>query len=200
MVQHFDNLDIEDIKIRTEVKNKALQKVNSLLEDILYWSRSKSKTLSLSLERFNFYDLCGAVIFSLKEQARLKNITLNIGENPNSNITADKNMIKVILRNLLSNAIKYSEENGNINISSKTLKNTFVFLVSDDGVGICKKDINKLFDAGWNLSKKGTKNEPGMGIGLQLCKHLVELHGGKICVKSELNKGSVFSVSIPHHI
>ena len=106
-------------------------------------------------------------------------------------------MISTVFRNLISNAIKFSNPEGKITISAEKMTNEFRISVSDNGIGIEKNTIEKLFRIDQNNSTKGTQNELGTGLGLILCKEFIEQHGGKIWVESEVGKGSKFSFTIP---
>jgi signal transduction histidine kinase len=107
--------------------------------------------------------------------------------------------VKAILRNLLNNAIKFSKKNGVIHLSSKVEKNMIRIIVKDNGVGMSKETLSKLFSIKNKISKKGTANEIGTGLGLILCKELVEKNNGEIFVSSKLGKGSEFSFTLPKY-
>jgi signal transduction histidine kinase len=106
-------------------------------------------------------------------------------------------MIKTVLRNLVSNAIKFTNNGGTINIIAEGNSENITISVSDNGVGIARSDLTKLFRISEVLSTKGTANEKGTGLGLLLCKEFVEKHGGKIWVESEVGKGSDFKFTLP---
>lgn len=113
------------------------------------------------------------------------------------NIYADQNMLSIILRNLITNAIKYSIVGGDIIVSARKVKKHSIISVTDFGIGMDNQRLQRLFKSDFIESKKGTKGEKGTGIGLSLCKEFVEKHGGSIKVESEINKGSVFTISFP---
>src|SRR5690606_31481519 len=102
-----------------------------------------------------------------------------------------------ILRNLLSNAIKFTPQKGQINISVENGQSNTTITVSDNGVGIEKENIEKIWDVTQHYVTTGTAKEKGTGLGLMLCKELVEKHGGTIWVESEPAKGSHFYFTIP---
>ena len=106
-------------------------------------------------------------------------------------------MIRTILRNLISNAIKFSNKNGSVITSASVADKKVEFSVFDNGIGMTKETIAKLFRLDVNFSTRGTENEKGTGLGLILCKEFVEKHGGKIWVESEPGKGSTFKFTIP---
>ena len=101
------------------------------------------------------------------------------------------------MRNLISNAIKFTRPAGQIVISAELKNAELIIAIRDNGVGIKKENIGKLFRIDVNHSALGTQNEKGTGLGLILCKEFIEKHGGKIWVESEVGKGSQFYFSIP---
>ena len=107
-------------------------------------------------------------------------------------------MIATIVRNLVSNAIKYTHSGGKITISAITETDKIIISVSDTGIGINAKDVEKLFKIENNISTPGTDKEEGTGLGLIICKEYVEKHNGKIWVESEIGKGSRFSFTLTH--
>ena len=102
------------------------------------------------------------------------------------------------MRNLLTNAIKFTPQQGKITISASLHPTYTEITVTDTGVGISKEIKTKLFSIGKNITSRGTENEKGSGLGLNLCKEFVEKHGGKIWAESELEKGSEFKFAIPY--
>jgi signal transduction histidine kinase len=112
-------------------------------------------------------------------------------------VYVDKLMIKVVLRNILSNAIKFTNPGGNIFITTEQDQNKLKVGIQDNGIGIGKEVIAKLFLVDEIISTTGTHKEPGTGLGLLLCKEFVEKHDGKIWVESEVGKGSKFYFTIP---
>jgi len=110
-------------------------------------------------------------------------------------------MLNTIVRNLISNSIKFTPENGNIKIIIndfvKSNKNYIELIVEDNGIGIEKENLVKIFNTTEHFSTYGTNNEKGSGLGIILCKEFVERHKGEISIKSEINKGTSITVVIP---
>ena len=107
-------------------------------------------------------------------------------------------LVPSTIRNLVSNALKYTDEGGQISIGcNKTDGNFIEFYVKDNGIGIPKEDMNKLFRIDENITTEGTNRERGTGLGLILCKDFIEKHGGNIWVESKKNKGSTFWFTFP---
>jgi signal transduction histidine kinase len=101
------------------------------------------------------------------------------------------------LRNLISNAIKFTAKGGKVEANAVLSKKQVEITVSDNGIGMTKEIMEKLFRIDAKLSTRGTENEKGTGLGLFLCKEFVEKHGGRISVESEPGKGSIFRIILP---
>jgi signal transduction histidine kinase len=112
-------------------------------------------------------------------------------------INADRDRIEQTLINLISNAIKFAPEGGHINVRVKKVDATATVEVEDDGPGIESSGINKIFDRFVQIEKQVGPGEHGTGLGLSIAKELVEMHGGKIEVQSELGRGTTFTVFLP---
>jgi signal transduction histidine kinase len=126
-----------------------------------------------------------------------KRISVSNNADTNIFVNADSNMLNSILQNLISNAIKFTNQNGEIKIDCE-LKDGFAEIkVTDNGTGMDNISMNKLFRIDQHLSGIGTMKETGTGLGLILCKEMIELNGGVIKAESEKGKGSTFSFTIP---
>ena len=132
----------------------------------------------------------------MKQTARNKGIEFTYIIDNSFFVKADKNMLNTIVRNLVSNAIKFTNPKGKIMLSTEIINGFIEISVADTGIGIEKRIIDNLFVVEKSTSKKGTANEEGTGIGLLLCKEMIEKNGGTIQVKSEPGKGSTFSFTI----
>ena len=163
--------------------------VNALLE--VY--RFESGKLTLCKTVFRAKDLVTQCFDELKPLADKKNISFKLScDIPDEEeIFADKSEIKRVIINLCGNAVNYTNNNGHIEVIAKIQSGDFIFSVTDDGNGIPKEDIPKLF----NRFSQGTsrKRSTGTGLGLYLSRQIVEAHGGKIWLDSKLNKGSEFT-------
>jgi len=187
----------EGIEEYAGIIQKSTQRVFDLLMNLLEWSRSQTGRMEFSREYIELGVLINEVIELLGESAHLKSITI-IRELPrNMLVFADKAMISTILRNLISNAIKFTYPGGKIVISSDKKPDELMISISDNGIGIKKEVIDKLFRIDETYIAPGTQEEKGTGLGLILCKEFIEKHGGKIWVESEVDKGSTFYFTIP---
>ncbi|MEA2041022.1 MAG: HAMP domain-containing sensor histidine kinase [Bacteroidota bacterium] len=167
-----------------------------LLENLLTWSLSQSGKINYLPEKLHLKIQVFETIFDLQEVANKKNIKILDTVSENEMIFADKNMITTVLRNLISNAIKFTNKNGEIKISAEQDEKDIIISVIDNGVGINKKELQKIFNISEKASTQGTENEQGTGLGLAVCKEFVEKHSGKIWVESEIDKGSTFYFTI----
>jgi len=126
-----------------------------------------------------------------------KNITIHNYIPDNLLVFADKNLLSTILRNLINNAIKFTPSGGYISLTAEKSNGQTSISVSDTGIGMTRDQINNLFQLDNHLTKIGTSQESGTGLGLILCNEFVEIHKGSIHVQSEPDKGSTFKFSLP---
>lgn len=168
----------------------------SLVNDLLDISKIESGKMDLSYEKFNAKEIIQNVIIGLKPLLIQKNITIKT-KLPEAVIKADSKKFKQIIYNLVSNAIKYTPEGGKILIHSDINADKLVVSVEDTGIGISKEDYDKIFVQFKQIDSSYTRNQEGSGLGLQLTKQLIELHGGSIYFDSELGKGSRFWFVLP---
>ena len=177
--------------------NTAAVQTLRLLENLLEWANSQRGNLSFTPVPINLSELIKDEFIMVDEMAIGKNIELKNYVNDSLTIIADKNMIRTILRNLITNGVKFTHRNGQVQVNAVTYKNHVEIAVSDNGLGMTKETMAKLFRIDANLSTHGTDNEKGTGLGLFLCKEFVEKQGGQIWVESEEGKGSTFKFRLP---
>jgi len=154
--------------------------------------------MELEPSEFNLRELIERSLVMFKEKAMKHNIKIKADvEKEIESIVADERKIKQVIFNLLSNAMKFTPDGGNVGINITKADNEIRITVWDTGVGISKEDMPKLFQPFQQLETVLSKKYPGTGLGLNLCKRFVELHGGKIWGESEVGKGSEFIFTIP---
>ena len=113
------------------------------------------------------------------------------------NVFADKEKVQQVLSNLIMNSIKYGKENGTTEVTIEDLvKNKIIVRIRDNGEGIEKQNIPRLFERFFRVDKSGARSEGGSGLGLSIVKHIVEAHDEKIYIESEFGKGSEFSFTL----
>ena len=163
------------------------------MEALLLWAGSQLDKISFDPSILNVKAVIEVAYSRLTEIARNKGITVVLQiENDSLAIYGDREMIRTIIRNLLSNAIKFTPPNGRVEIRAKAINGYVEISVSDNGVGIKKDDIEKLFSKTSTFTTYGTSGERGTGLGLDICKDFVEKHKGEMRVESEFGKGSKF--------
>lgn len=168
-----------------------------MINEILDISKIESNAMKLSLTKFQLNPAINEVINVISPLARKKNIEMSFQPKFSGEIKADYQKIQQIMYNLLSNAIKFTPKNGKIEVLTLPQGKNVVIEVKDNGIGIDEKDKAKIFAKFVQLENTYTKKESSTGLGLTITKKFVEMHGGKISVKSEPDKGAAFIVTIP---
>ncbi len=200
LVEQVHEKDYEGIAEYAGIIKNSSQRALDLLMNLMDWSRTQTDKIKFYPKLFKIAALITDAVELLKGSARQKSIAISIEASSTIQVVADKAMISTILRNLISNAIKFTNPGGTIVISTEQKQNLLIISVADNGVGIRKEALEKLFRIEESYSTAGTQNEEGTGLGLLLCKEYVEKHGGKIRAESELNKGSKFSFTLPQFV
>jgi PAS domain S-box-containing protein len=194
---NFRNYNTEEIEQELGYIYDAAKNHFNLLEDLLSWTISNSGRLPFNPSRLNLHKVCTSSVEALVFHAHKKQISLQILVDRQTQLEADEDMLKTIIRNLVSNAIKFCKEGGSIRINCEQVAPNFEISVTDNGVGIEKERLTKLFEPIRCNTTRGTDGEKGTGLGLLLCKEFVERHGGRIWVTSEKDEGSEFKFTIP---
>jgi signal transduction histidine kinase len=168
-----------------------------LLEGLLEWARAKQGRIEYTPKEFNFFQLTDSLTNLLKANAFKKEIKLINAVDVNSIVYADRDMISTVLRNLLANAIKFTPHGGTVEVKAEMDNELLKVSVIDSGIGMTEKSQEKLFRIDVNHTTLGTNQEKGTGLGLILCKELIEKHSTNIWVESEMGKGSKFIFTLP---
>ncbi|MHB1686192.1 MAG: sensor histidine kinase [Ignavibacteriaceae bacterium] len=193
----FDNLSLKDIKRYSTSIYETTNNSFKLFENLLEWSRMQMGRVSFQPKSIDVSEIATEIIQLNLSVAQNKDIKLESNFNGQFKVFADENMVRTILRNLLSNAIKFTNKEGTIKLTIETKADMVEIKVSDTGVGIANNNLNKLFRIDTNYTTIGTTKEKGTGLGLLLCKDLVEKCRGKIWVESELGKGTTSIFTLP---
>ena len=197
MVNESNTLSREDIRDYSNEIYKALKNEFTLLENLLNWSRLETGNMKYSPEKINLNEKAESVIGLLLGNAKLKGVSLSNEIGKDVFVSADPTMLHSILQNLIANSIKFTNIGDKIKISLGKDKKDFVRVtVSDTGVGMQIDQAKNLFGIA-ATSTIGTNNEKGTGLGLMICKEMVERHGGTISVKSEAGIGTDISFTLP---
>jgi two-component system sensor histidine kinase/response regulator len=190
--------DIEQVrKFSLTIHNIVLQQYK-LLNNLLEWSRLQIGSLKPETKECDINSIIQDIIELYQPITSNKNLTLHTFISDESrHVKIDSRMLDTVLRNLISNAIKFTNQNGKIKISAIKDNEYISISVEDNGVGIDKDNISKLFNIGVSYSNPGTNNEQGTGLGLILSKELIKKNNGNILVESNLGKGSKFTIKLP---
>ncbi|ASU35216.1 tetratricopeptide repeat-containing sensor histidine kinase [Mucilaginibacter xinganensis] len=180
------------IEIGPVIKGAELTLLN-----LTEWAGSQIKGRNINSTNVDVFLLGVEMEQTFMHQLQIKSISFVNNAYAGRAVLADENHIKVILRNLVSNAIKFTGNNGNITLATQFENNTIIISISDTGKGMNLNEIERLFSINTHFSHSGTSGESGTGIGLLLCKELVELNGGKLAVRSAVGKGSTFYFNLP---
>ena len=195
--EDYDSLE-EDEKqeMITEVASTS-KRTYELMENLLEWSSIQTGVIPFKPQKLTLFPLLDNLKELYNQNLINKGITLNIKVDPETEVFADKKMTETILRNLVSNAIKFTNKNGAVSVSSERGADIVVVEVIDTGVGIRPKELSELFKVDKVQSTPGTAKERGTGLGLLLCKELVEKQNGEIWVESKENEGTTFYFTLP---
>ncbi len=169
----------------------------SLIKNILEYAKSDSQPLTIKRVRIRTKKIITEILENFDEIRKEKKVSFNYTLS-DIIINADLIKFKQLVYNLVSNALKFSRENSSISIVTYVnRKKEFIFEIRDKGDGISKKDITKIFNFFTQVNRSELKRQQGSGVGLALCRKILQAHGGEIYVKSKLHQGSTFWFTIP---
>jgi PAS domain S-box-containing protein len=197
LLEEFDTLTKEEIREYVNYIYKGAKNIYDLIENLLTWSRIQTGRVIVQPVKLDLYNEVQDAINILKIIAETKKIKIINAVEKNIFASGDDNMVDSVLQNLISNAIKFTNVSGCIKISSSITDNFIEISISDDGVGMSGEEIDNLFQIGKQKSKTGTSEEKGTGLGLILCKEMINKLNGQLKVESEIDKGSTFSFTLP---
>jgi signal transduction histidine kinase/putative methionine-R-sulfoxide reductase with GAF domain len=173
------------------------QHLLSLINDILDLSKIEAGRMDLDLADFHLPSAIDDALLLMRERASRRGLALkrHVDERLDE-IRADQRKVKQVLLNLLSNAVKFTPEGGRIDMRAVLVDGTVEIAVTDTGIGIAPEDQETVFEEFRQVGRSERKAE-GTGLGLALCRKFVELHGGRIWVKSQIGQGSTFTFTLP---
>src|SRR5690606_9459684 len=182
-----------------ERASKGVDRLIYIVKDLDMITKLEMGDLILHKERFNIIELVQNVFDLLEMKAAKKNITLTFDKDYTNSIfvEADRERIQQVLTNLIVNSIKYGKEEGTTEVSIENLiKNKVIVRITDNGEGIEKQNIHRIFERFFRVDKSGSRKEGGSGLGLSIVKHIIEAHKEKIYVESVFGVGSEFSFTM----
>lgn len=194
---NIDTYSKQEIRDQVERLKTAAEKLYALLENLLTWSRIQRGAIKCDPAVIDLFDIAQENMVIFLPKAEHKNIALRSMVQKNTRVYADYGMVNTIMRNLISNALKFTAVGGSVTVLASTRDQYVEVAVADTGYGIPQAELTKLFRIDTTYSGVGTAGEQGTGLGLILCKELVEQHGGEIWVESEVGKGTTFRFIIP---
>jgi signal transduction histidine kinase/ligand-binding sensor domain-containing protein/DNA-binding response OmpR family regulator len=196
--------DIIEESNETKIKQSAgiikrnASRLYGLVNQLLDLSKLEAGKMKLEVSEQNIIPLLKGLVLSFTSLAERKKITLQFNTiEENLNVYIDKDKVEKIITNLLSNAFKFTPEGGNIDFTVEKMIEDVEIKIADNGVGIPKERMDKIFDRFFQADGSHTRESEGTGIGLALTKELVELHKGKIKVASKEEEGTTFRVLLP---
>ena len=205
----FTRMIVEDLPYlnKGEIQEIALKmrkyatNLSNLLENLLEWSRLQRGITLFSPESFFVMPMISGSLALYLEAFKSKKIDISYDISEDLMVYADENMLESITHNLASNALKFTSEGGKVVIHAKSTSNNLVEIsIKDTGIGMNKEMLKNLFKLDIDSRRKGTNIEPGTGLGLIICKDLIEQQGGKIWVESTEGKGTTFFFTLPANL
>lgn len=192
---------INDEAVREKFLKKAaksLSGLDSLIRDLLTLSQIESGDITMHYEVFDVVEVALEVFEQFEEKAAKKFINLHFAEDYEDAILvhADQKRITQVLNNLVSNAIKYSNEHCTVTLRFEDRHKFVEVFVIDNGHGIPKEDVKRIFERFYRVEKSRSKKQGGTGLGLAIVKHILEKHQSKVVVSSELGEGTIFSFKL----
>jgi two-component system phosphate regulon sensor histidine kinase PhoR len=190
----------EDVALRfIQIIKKHADRLEKVVEDLLTLSKIEARTFSLRRETLLIRELVEDVAELMKESAAKRAITLSQGEiDPALSVSGEKGYLVQVLINLVDNAIKYGRQGGTVGISAIAKNSAEIEVsVADDGEGIPREDLSRIFERFYRVDKGRSKEAGGTGLGLSIVKHLVQAHGGRVWAESRPGKGSTFFFTLP---
>src|SRR6266699_635902 len=190
----------EELARILQIMERHSKRLGLLIDDLLSLAQLESANTNLEIGQVRLPELFDHVLRDWKEKLGEKNLKVVVDLPPDTlPIRADETRLQEVLYNLLENAVKYSRENGEIRLQAARRGSEIVLSVSDDGLGISKDDLPRIFERFYRADKARSRELGGTGLGLAIVKHIAQLHGGRVEAESELGKGTTIRVVLPTH-
>jgi PAS domain S-box-containing protein len=188
--------DRESVRSRLQAVEEEADRLNKLVGNLLYASRIQAGGLQMELAPLDLANLVQKVTHRLQVKSPDASVKVDLPSNLPT-VMADRDRIEEVLENLLENAIKYSPDKHEITVAGRATGDEVIISVSDSGMGISMREQERIFDRFYRVGDNMTPSLQGAGLGLYICRAIVEAHGGRISVESALHQGSTFSFSLP---
>ncbi|WP_276497808.1 sensor histidine kinase [Pontibacter litorisediminis] len=184
---------MDDPNVRDKFLQKAarsLDGLDALVQDLISISQFEKGVVKMAKRNFDVAQLVREVAEQLEQKAARHEVTLHVEADEPVMLFADPNRIRQVFINLIDNAIKYGRKGGNIWITFDEGRKKYTITVKDDGKGIAQEHINRIFERFYRIDKSRSRDTTSTGLGLSICKHIIEAHRSFIAVKSEVDKGT----------
>ena len=169
------------------------ERLNRLINDLLSLSRIESREMKLQLELLELGPEIRQIADKIKPRFQKKELALSVAASGHQVVAlADRDRLEQVLLNLLENSLMYTPSGGRVEVGVKESDGLVVVSVSDTGIGIPPDDIPRIFERFYRVDRARSRKLGGTGLGLAIVKHIVETHGGRVWVESEVGKGSTF--------
>lgn len=193
-----DTADVAELKVMSDSIYRSAKNIYDLLENLLKWALIQRGRIPFEPEEIDLQAVAQRNFSLLASKAEEKGIKLGLDVPLDLTVYGDVNLLDTVIRNLLSNALKFTEAGGQVTLSACPVDSMVEVSVSDTGIGMTAEKVAQLFQLGVkNQSTLGTAKEQGTGLGLILCKEMVEKNQGQIRVDSEVGRGTTFTFIIP---
>ncbi|MFO7574900.1 MAG: tetratricopeptide repeat protein [Bacteroidales bacterium] len=201
-IQHLsetsDEYSPEELKDLLLKLNKSAKNMSLLLDNLLLWAQTQLNKIEFSPVELKLTDVIQNSIIGIRQSADNKQIDIRLDLEDNIRIVADSMMVQTIVRNILSNAIKFTHRGGTVVINSAAMDPyNAIVIITDNGIGIEKGAISKLFDISSTQYTTGTEDEKSSGLGLVLVKEFIDRNHGTIIIESQKDKGTVVTITLP---
>jgi PAS domain S-box-containing protein len=197
LLDEFDSLSKEEMRDFVSSLDKLSRNTFKLIENLLEWARLQTGKMKYNPTKIQLYESTLYAVSLVSANAERKEIRIINEIKDDPFVKADERMLNSVLENLLSNAIKFTPRGGSITISSSAVNIFYEVSIADTGVGMSPEVIEKIFRIDTNHTTLGTEQEKGTGLGVVLCKEMMERQGGALKVESKLGMGTKFSFILP---
>jgi two-component system phosphate regulon sensor histidine kinase PhoR len=193
------DVDPLEVKRFLGIIDKHVKRLTAIVDDLMQLARLEqgAEQPALNLSRVPVQSMLYSARQLCHHKAEEKSMRVEITCDETLTMPTDADLMEQAIVNLLDNAIKYSPPDGRIELSAQTESNRLRIRVKDEGIGISKKHLPRLFERFYRVDKARSRRMGGTGLGLAIVKHIVQAHNGQVTVESELGKGSTFTITLP---
>lgn len=197
LISEFEDMSINELLEISKALNSSAESLNKLIENLLHWSRMQMGNIRYQPVYIKPADLIKNNVELVKSNLKSKQLNLRLQLDTELIVYADPQSFDLVIRNLISNAIKFTKPEGKIEIDLEKCDDTACISIKDTGIGMSQSLQDNLFKLGENVSREGTNQESGTGLGLILSKQFIEMNNGRLNFQSEIGKGSTFHIILP---